>query len=838
MKKSLIALAAALSALPVPMAAETAPVAVKWIMGENFASPRQYSSQFVVTNVTDSTLHGNWGLYYNIFPNEVTVEAGSPAAVEEIIPNYYVLRPTSNYVPLAPGDSMVINMMMHGTFTSRSFAPDGGHFAFDGKIGDPIPVAIAMQPLTHPSQWSLPGQFADYPDGTYVYNLNESVNPAGAKFNGSDYDIFPTPKSIDLTGGSVTLTDAVTIEAAQGTSLAASYLREKLAAAGINEGHSDILIKLSLMPAGNTNSPEYYELAVNADGTIDIAGASPEGLLNGVKTLVAVIETKWALTDKVLPCVKISDYPDLTYRGVMIDIARNFTRCDDLKQMIDLLASYKINRFQFHFCDDEAWRLEIPGLPELTQVGSRKGLTFNETDFLVQTYRGTGNPYDTTGTANGYYTRRQFIELLKYAAARGVKVIPEIETPGHSRAAIVSMKHRHAHYAAMGNLSEAERYLLWDDRDTSAYTSAQGFHDNILCIGREGTYRFLEKVIDELALMYEEAGLRLDMLHIGGDEVPAGAWEGSPVVHEMMRQQGYTTINEAREYFIDRLTAYLDGKGIKATGWQEVALHHSPEYNARVAPRFGGVNAWSTVGSSNVVTYTLANAGYPVILSGVNNFYFDMVYSRHQDEDGLSWGGATDEFTSWQAQPFDIYRTRFTDYNGRPIDLARAAEGRPRLERPENIVGVQGQVFAETVRDFNMVQAFVFPKLFGLAERGWNVRPQWGGQYDNLQAFYHARQQYNLKIGSRELPRLFNKGVNFHLGAPGITVDGGMLHINARYPGVEVRYTLDGSQPTRKSPLWTTPVATGDAQVVKARAYYLGKESVATILNINPGSMD
>ena len=144
MKKSLIALAAALSALPAPMAAETAPVAVKWIMGENFATPRQYSSQFVVTNVTDSTLRGNWGLYYNIFPNEVTVEAGSPAAVEEIVPNYYVLRPTSNYVPLAPGDSMVINMMMHGTFTSRSFAPDGGHFAFDGKIGDPIPVAIAM----------------------------------------------------------------------------------------------------------------------------------------------------------------------------------------------------------------------------------------------------------------------------------------------------------------------------------------------------------------------------------------------------------------------------------------------------------------------------------------------------------------------------------------------------------------------------------------------------------------------------------------------------------------------------------------------------------------------
>ena len=831
MKKSLMAVlaAAAGAALPVIQAATPAPIAVKWIMGENFASPRQYSSQFVIKNTADSVLHGNWGLYYNIFPNEVKVPDGSPAAVKEIVPNYYVLRPTADYVPLAPGDSMVIDMMMHGSFTSRAFAPDGGHFAFDGHLDCPMPVHIAMQPLERPSQWSIPGQFADYPGGLYVYRFNESVNPDGAKFNGSVYDIFPTPKSITLTGGSLPLTDAVTINAAAGTDIAADYLSEKLSAAGIKEGDGNVKVNLSLIPGGSDKSSEYYELTVAGDGSIDIAGASADGLLNGVKTLVAVIETKWAMTDKELPCVKITDYPDLGYRGVMIDIARNFTRCDDLKLMIDLLASYKINRFQFHFCDDEAWRLEIPGLPELTQVGARKGLTLDEADFMIQTYRGTGNPDDTTGTANGYYTREQFVDFLKYAASRGVKVIPEIETPGHSRAAIVSMKHRYAKYAG-SDIAEAERYLLWDDRDTSVYTSAQGFHDNILCIGNEGTYRFLEKVVDELAAMYRDAGLRLDMLHIGGDEVPEGAWEGSPAVHEMMSRQGYNSINEAREYFIDRLTAYLAGKGIKAAGWQEVALHHSEEYNARVAPRFGGINAWSTVGSSNVVTYTLANTGYPVILSGVNNFYFDMVYSRHQDEDGLSWGGANDEFTSWQAQPFDIYRTRFTDYNGRPIDLVHAADGRPHLERPENIVGVQGQVFAETVRDFGMVQAFVFPKLFGLAERGWNVRPEWAGRYKDLSPFYAARVQYNLKVGTREMPRLFDKGVNFRIGQPGLKVENGMLYVNTRYPGMAVHYTLDGTVPTRKSPRWTAPVPIGNAAVIKACAYYLGKESSATFL--------
>ena len=836
MKKSAIA---ALMAAGILQAAATAPVAVKWEMGENYTNPHRYSSRFVVTNVSDSTLGTGWGIYYNVFANDVATADGSPVAVSEIVPNYYVMRPTDTYQPLAPGDSTVVEVMMHGTFTSRAFAPDGGHFAYDKQLEAPVPLAIEIAPLDRPSQWSVPNvTFADYPDGTYIYRLNESINPDGAKFKGSAFDIFPTPKSINETGGSIQLT-SVAITATDEIGIAADYLREKLNAAGISidDAGGDIKITLSLLPAAAEHNEGYYELQVKQEGAINIAGVSVEGILNGVKTLVAAIETRWAITAKELPCVEIIDYPDLEFRGVMLDVARNFTSYDNLKQLVDLLAGYKINYFTLHFCDDEAWRIEIPGLPELTSVGSRKGLTLDEKEFLAQTYRGNGNPNDTTTTANGYYTREQFVDFLRYATSRGMKVIPEIETPGHSRAAIVSMKHRYAQLVDTDQ-AEAQRYILWDDRDTSVYTSAQGFHDNILCIGREGTYNFIEKVVDELAMMYEEAGLKLEILHIGGDEVPDGSWEGSPIVHEMMREHGLATVREAHEYFIDRVTAMLQDKEIKAMGWQEVGLGHSDKFNARVAPRFAGVNAWSTVGSRDVVTYTLANDGYPVVLCGVNNFYFDMVYSRHQDEDGLSWGGATDEFTTWQAQPFDIYRTRFTDYNGRPIDLRHAADGKPQLLQPQNIIGVEGKLFAETIRNYGMVQSFIFPKLFGLAERGWNVRAQWGGQYDNLQAFYHARQQYNLKIGSRELPRLFNKGVNFHLGAPGITVDGGMLHINARYPGVEVRYTLDGSQPTRKSPLWTTPVATGDAQVVKARAYYLGKESVATILNINPGSMD
>lgn len=813
-----------------PAMAGEAPISVKWEMGENGVKPGYYSSRFVITNISDTTLGDGWGFYYNTFPRKVEIAPGCKAEVSTIVPNYYKITPGSGYEPLQPGDSLVVDMMTKGVYGSASFNPDGGHFAFNDRMDNPMPVKIIVPTMQNPAQWSIPGkEHPEYPDGNYVYNLNESINPEVAKYNSSVYDIFPTPKSIIETEGVLKLDSPLTIVVKNGATVAGMYLEEKLSANGLRvETSGGIPVELSLLEPNGKNK-EYYELTVEP-AKITIAGASQDGVLNGVKTLMAVIETGWAYTNKELPCVKITDYPDLNYRGFMLDIARNFTRYDNILQLIDLLASYKINHMQFHLTDDEAWRIEIPGLPELTQVGARKGLTLDEKEFMVQTYRGSGNPNDTTTTANGFITREQFVELLKYAASRGVTVIPEVESPGHARAAIVSMRHRHAKYMALGDTVEAERYKLWDDGDCSEYTSAQGFHDNVMNIAGEGTYRFMEKVIDELALMYKDAGLEMKIMHIGGDEVATGAWLKSPMVQGLMQRNGYKTTHEAHGYFVDRISDIIASKGMKTVGWQEVATDRDKGFSSRVSPRFAGVNAWSTVGSRDIVPYTLANDGYPVILSNVNNFYFDMVYSYHQSERGLSWGGITNEFTSWEAQPFNIYRTRHTSIDGQPVNLAKAADGKPGLELPQNIIGVQAQTWAEAVDSYEMIQNYYFPKVFGLAERGWNAYPAWGTDYKDLSRYYKERSQYNLKIGLKELPRLFNKGVSFHIGQPGIIVKNGKLVANTQYPGVTVRYTLDGSEPTRESAMWTEPVDCGGASVIKARAYYLGKESVTTFL--------
>jgi hexosaminidase len=828
-KKYIFAVAAACVGVSA-IAAAKAPIAVKWEMGINEFKPGFCSTQFTIRNISGSTLNSDWDFYYNMFSRAITTPDGSTVEVKEIAPNYYRIKPNGLYKPLAAGDSLKVTVLMEGTFRSICYGPGGGHFAFNGSTDVPIPVQIFIPVMNDPRQWTVPGhELVNYPDGKFMYDFNGQINPVGTEYTGNAYNVFPTPKSIRLTSGIVTFPSSVSISAKDALSNAENYLSEKLENCGISVSkRARMNISLQILP-NNVQNPEYYEMRVVA-GKIIIAGSTETGVLNGVKTLVAVVERGGGAGTK-MPEAVITDYPDFHYRGMSVDIARNFTKAADLKKLIDVLGSLKINTFQLHFTDDEAWRLEISGIPELTQVGSRKGLTNDEKEFLIQTYAGNGNPNDTTTSANGYISRAQFIDIIKYAASHGVEIIPEIESPGHARAAIVSLKARYNKLIAT-NPAEANRYRVWDLNDKSDFTSSQGYHDNILNVGEEGTYRFMEKVIDEIISMYAEAGVKLKTIHIGGDEVPEGAWSASPSIEALKAKEGIKTEHELAAYYLDRVSAYIASKGLKTGGWQEVAANHPDAFNKRVAPRINGVGVWSTMGSSDKVPYEIANSGYPVILSNVNNFYYDMVYSRHQYELGLNWGGAVSEFESWNAQPYNMYRSaRYNYYTGKPFDLAKAADGKPALEKKENIIGVQGQLWAETIRNFPQVESYIFPKILGMVERGWDAVPDWGNDYTDFTRYNAERAQYNLKIGLEELPRLEKIGCNFHIGQPGIIVKDGQLLANSQYPGETIRYTLDGSEPTATSAEWTAPVPVPDsAKLIKAKAFYLGKESVTTYL--------
>ena len=203
----------------------------------------------------------------------------------------------------------------------------------------------------------------------------------------------------------------------------------------------------------------------------------------------------------------------------MIDIARNFYNPEQMQKIVGLMADYRLNTLHFHITDDEAWRLEIPGLPELTEVGSRRGYTLDSKDFLPGVFNGDGNPDSKAGTANGYFSRDEFISFLKYCDSIGISVIPEVESPGHARAAIMAMN---AYERRTGDAT----YRLTEPGDTSVYTSAQDYHDNLMNPAMPGTYAFIAKIVDEIEAMYHEAGVTLPGIHLGGDEVPEGAWDG------------------------------------------------------------------------------------------------------------------------------------------------------------------------------------------------------------------------------------------------------------------------------------------------------------------------
>ena len=575
---------------------------------------------------------------------------------------------------------------------------------------------------------------------------------------------------------------------------------------------------------------EYYTINIG-DNLIKISAATPHGIFNGTQTLLSMLKGKQ--TPYLLEAVSIRDYPDLAYRGQMIDIARNFTAPENLKKLVDIFASYKLNVLHFHFCDDEAWRLEIPGLEELTAVGSRRGHTTDESQCLYPCYDGGYDP-DAKTVGNGYYSREEFIDLLKYAAERHVRIVPEIESPGHARAAIVSMKARYNKYFET-DPGKATEYMLSEPEDTSRYVSVQYYTDNVMNVALPSTYRFMEKVIQELNAMYQEAGLSLYTVHLGGDEVPRGVWMGSPKCQELMKEKGMTKAHGLSEYFITQMADVMQKNGLKFSGWQEVALGHTEEAHQQLRGQAAGVYCWNTVPGSDEVVYQTANNGYPVILCNVGNFYMDMAYNGHPDERGLDWGGYVDESVSFSMLPFSIYRSLRVDMAGNPIDLDNAEKGKTALTEigKKHIMGVQGQLFAETIRSFDGVEYLLFPKILGLAERGWNAHPVW----ENLsgmreqQAFNQALALYYEKISKSEMPYWAKNGINFRLPQPGLLVKDGNLYANVAIDGAEVRYTTDGSEPTAQSTLWKEPVKCGSL-VVKAKTFYQGKESLTIILNV------
>lgn len=662
--------------------------------------------------------------------------------VIEILPGYVAIG-SPRFAGAAPGDTIVVDIVTAGALTTQSFRPDGMHLVAHGK---PVAAMVERRPITmRPEQWRTADGHDSMVYGDEAYAVNDSLRSG---FRAGAYMQIPTPKSVTLGNGMV---NPGPVKVVRVDDDRVDYYRAEIGADTItvmtNSGHPDAIVAM---------------LERRLEESSDAEGNVPE----------AVIE----------------DWADYRYRGFMLDVSRNFIGKDDVKRIIDLMARYGLNTLHFHLGDDEGWRLEIPAIPELTSVGARRG--YAETDdvpYLKGSYSGDGNP-DSGAPASGYYSVDDYVELLKYADSKGIAILPEFDTPGHSRAAIRALDYRARH---AGDSSMA----LVEQGDTSRYVTAQDYTDNIINPAIEGPYRFLGVVMDGIKDIYAKAGVELPGIHIGGDEVADYAWDGSPAVATLKAEKGIADQRGVHAYFNERVARLAAERGIKIAGWEEIALDHSPAYDDIVRPVTLYVNRWTYAGKRD---YQTSHKGYPVVLSNVDYLYFDMKYTGHPEEPGLMWGGIVDEF--------------------RPLHATREemCPGAPAAE------GISGTLFAETVRSRAMVERYLLPRILGLAERAHNASATIGD------ADYFG-------LVTAEMPRWAAEGHDFFVRQPGIKVSDGMVTMNTAYAdGMgEIRYTLDGSEPTETSTLYTGPFSAGDAAQIRARVFMAPAQSVTSILCID-----
>ena len=469
---------------------------------------------------------------------------------------------------------------------------------------------------------------------------------------------------------------------------------------------TDIIPSIKTPPA--TEHPAgWYRLTIDGEGQAQIEADEPDGAYYAGVTLDKL--------PKGTNNLVIEDWPDLPLRGFMLDVVRNFRSKEEVFQVIDIMAQYKLNLLHFHLGDDESWCLEIPHLPELTSFGAHHELP----DWDLKERRGLKPQASGAIGIDTYYTQDDYKDILRYAWERRIAVVPEFDAPGHSRAAIRSME---AYERRTGDTS----YRLQDPSDTSRYWSAQDFKDNVLDPEYPGVYKFYGLVFDEVIRLHREAGVPLKGIHIGGDEVPDGTWAGRDR-HQM------------KDLFTRGILSLAKERGILLAGWQEMVQGIAPETLEALKQQLLFVNAWSTQGEKIELTYTLANEGIPVLLSNVQHCYIDLAYSPAPEEIGLHWGGYVDERRSFALQPFNIYESvRWEEPHGNTP-----------LLHPENIVGAEALLWSENLRSFQNATYQMLPKALGVWERAWNAHPDWAADA----AFEADFARFYSIVTQKEMPR-------------------------------------------------------------------------------------
>lgn len=797
----------------------------------NYKNTRQALATLSVKNNSKQSLPpSGWNIYFNS-KNSIHVQEPSLFfTIKQLAGNLFQLSPNPNFKGLSPNGNVTTQIMMEGQVLNKNDQPEGFYFVWDNApdkgidLKNMIVTPVSMQPI----EGKIISDFA-----TTIYNRNEAIEKIATD---NLPKVFPTPASYQENGPSFLLNDAVQINADADFNKEAGLLADDILqltgkrpfiTTAAATGNAIALIKRTGI------SREGYELTVKAEG-ISIAASSSEGIFYGIQSLKSLLPPAlWKITKNkkviTIPGVKITDAPRFSYRGFMLDVGRNFQTKKEVLKLLDLIAFYKLNTFHFHLTEDEGWRLEIDGLPELTAIGARRGHSLDEKNNMPAAY-GSGALTDSL-YGSGYYTKADFIEILKYATDRHIKVIPEIETPGHARAAIKAMDARYERLMKEGKKDEALQYFLRDVNDKSVYSTAQNYHDNVMDVALPTVYTFIEKVVTEITKLYQQAGAPLTTIHLGGDEVPAGVWEQSPDCMALIKNNPAIKNTEGIwYYYISKVNNILNAKGLKLSGWEEIAFRRTMTDGKKITipnPEFINQDmklyVWNNTTGSEDLAYKLANAGYKVVITFVSNFYFDMAQYKTYDEPGYYWGGYTGLEKTYHFIPYDYLKNLKEDNEGNALDKSfYASMQRLSDYGKENIIGLQGALWSETIKGPQQLEYMLLPRLTALAEKAWAKNPEWATETDTLKSnnlYHQSWSQYNQMLGLRELPRLdyYRDGFNYRIPFAGAIVKDGKVFANVEFAELTIRYTTNGEVPTIESKIYTTPVT--DKGIIKFKVF-------------------
>ena len=609
--------------------------------------------------------------------------------------------------------------------------------------------------------------------------------------------IIPAPVSVIKSSGSFAMSDDLRILSVSGDMKIAQMLKEFLAAKGITAKIVSAKTPLSanqkaiiLARDEDKLPPEGYRISVKGN-KVKLIGKNA-GLFYALQSFMQMVPGEKTNGAHTIQNVEINDYPRFSYRGMHLDVGRHFFPMSFLKKYIDIMARYKLNNFHWHLTEDQGWRIEIKKYPKLTEIGGSRNGT------IIGVYPGSG------GTDNevykGYYTQEEAKEIVAYAAAKYINVIPEIELPGHGSAAIAA-------YPELSSFPERDTYIGADWPWSGPRTGKQvqqtwGVFDDIF-VPSENTFKFLENVLDEVIAIFPSK-----YIHIGGDEAPKKYWKESEFCQQLIKEKGLKDEHGLQSYFIQRIEKYLNGKGRSIIGWDEI-LEGGLAPNATVMSwrgEKGGIEA--------------AQQNHDVLMTpSTNGLYFDHKQSNAEDEP-LTIGRNGKGFAHY---------TKVYNYDPVPAVLT--------ADQKQYIKGVQANLWTEYIETPAKAEYMIFPRVFALSEIAWTPLEK-----KDLKNFSEERL-------SLHLSKLDKTGTNFWvptaIGQPDKETTGENHVINLQSPivGAKIFYTLDGFRPSENAAEYTSPlkinVPQGKKKVLKTIVITpSGKRSVVTETVFNNGAAE